>query len=320
MTTTIFMRSVLGALIAPCLLLATAHAAAPQVKTQAPGYYRMMLGDIEVTAISDGTVDLKPKELLTRTTTDHVGKMLTRSFQGEAVPTSVNAYLINTGDKLILVDTGAATLFGPTLGNLLTNLAASGYKPEQVDAVLITHMHPDHVGGLMAGGKIAFPNATVHADKRDAAFWLSPDELGKAPEAMKGFFQGAAASLNPYVSAGKFKPFDGSTELFPGIRAVAAPGHTPGHTIYVIESKSQKLVLWGDLVHFAAVQFPEPAVTIAFDTDSTAAAGQRAKAYADAAKGRFLVAGAHLPFPGMGHLRADGKGYAWVPVDYTTAR
>ena len=106
------------------------------------------------------------------------------------------------------------------MGKLLTNLRASGYKPEQVDAVLITHMHPDHVGGLMADGKMAFPNATVHADQRDVAFWLSPAELEKAPATMKGFFQGAAASLNPYVTAGKFKPFDGSTELFPGVRAV----------------------------------------------------------------------------------------------------
>jgi glyoxylase-like metal-dependent hydrolase (beta-lactamase superfamily II) len=319
MTPIRFMRRMLGALVAPCFLIAGAHAAAPQVKVQAPGFYRMMLGDFEITALSDGTVDLAPKELLTNTTAAHVGEMLARSFEGDAVPTSVNAYLINTGSKLILVDTGAAKLFGPTLGNLLANLAASGYRPEQVDAVLITHMHPDHVGGLMAGGKMAFPNATVHADQRDAAFWLSAAELDKAPEAMKGFFQGAAASMNPYVGAGRFKPFDGSTELFPGIRAVAAPGHTPGHTIYVIESKGQKLVLWGDLMHVAAVQFPEPAVTIAFDTDSPAAAGQRAKAYAEAAKDRFLVAGAHLPFPGIGHVRGEGKGYAWVPVDYLAA-
>jgi glyoxylase-like metal-dependent hydrolase (beta-lactamase superfamily II) len=319
MTLIRFMRSMLVALIAPCFLAAGANAAAPQVKVQAPGYYRLMLGDFEITALSDGTVDLAPKELLTNTTAAHVGEMLTRSFEGDAVPTSVNAYLINTGSKLILVDTGAAKLFGPTLGNLLVNLAASGYRPEQVDAVLITHMHPDHVGGLMAEGKMAFPNATVHADQRDAAFWLSAAELDKAPAAMKGFFQGAAASMNPYVGAGRFKPFDGSTELFPGVRAVAAPGHTPGHTIYVIESKGQKLVLWGDLMHVAAVQFAEPAVTIAFDTDSPAAAGQRAKAYADAAQGRFLVAAAHLPFPGIGHIRSEGKGYAWVPVDYMAA-
>ena len=106
----------------------------------------------------------------------------------------------------------------------------------------------------------------------------------------------------------------------PGVRAVAANGHTPGHTVYVIESNGQKLVLWGDLMHVAAVQFPEPAVTIAFDTDSAAAAAQRAKAYADAAQGRFLVAAAHLPFPGIGHLRSEGKGYAWIPITYTTAR
>jgi glyoxylase-like metal-dependent hydrolase (beta-lactamase superfamily II) len=229
----------LVALLSPTLLAVAAHAAAPQVKAQAPGYYRMMLGDFEITALSDGTVDLKPKELLTNTTPAHVGEMLARSFEDDSVPTSVNAYLINTGSKLILVDTGAAKLFGPTLGNLLANLAAAGYRPEQVDAILITHMHPDHVGGLMAEGKMAFANATVHADQRDAAFWLSPAELAKAPEDMKGFFQGAAVSLNPYVGAGKFKPFDGSSELFPGIRAVAAPGHTPGHTLYAIESRGR---------------------------------------------------------------------------------
>lgn len=314
-----WMRPV-GALSASLMFAAVVHAAAPQQKTQAPGYYRMMLGDYEITALSDGTVDLKPKELLTNTTQAQVGDLLQRSFEGDAVPTSVNAYLINTGDKLVLVDTGAAKLFGPTLGNLLANLAASGYRPDQVDAVLITHMHPDHVGGLIAEGKIAFPNATVHADQRDLDFWLGQANLDKAPAEMKGFFQGAMASMNPYVAGSKVKAFNGSTDLFPGIRAVAAPGHTPGHTVYAIESKGQKLLLWGDLMHVAAVQFPEPQVTIAFDTDSPAAAAQRAKAYADAVQGRYLVAGAHLPFPGIGHLRADGKGYAWVPVDYNGLR
>ncbi len=313
-------RTFLAALAGAFFLVAGAEAGAPQVKTQAPGYYRMMLGDFEITALSDGTVDLKPGELLTNTTKAEVSSYLQRSFEAEAVPTSVNAYLVNTGDKLVLIDTGAAKLFGPTLGNLLANLAAAGYKPEQVDAVLITHMHADHVGGLIADGKIAFPNATVHADQRDAAFWLDKAQLDKAPEAMKDFFRGAQASLGPYVTAGRFKAFDGATELFPGIRAVAAPGHTPGHTIYAIESKGQKLVLWGDLMHVAAVQFPKPAVTIAFDVDSPAASVQRRKAYADAAKGRYLVAAAHLPFPGIGHLRAEGKGYAWVPLTYNTVR
>jgi glyoxylase-like metal-dependent hydrolase (beta-lactamase superfamily II) len=309
-----------AALAGGLLLALSAIAAAPQQKTQAPGFYRLMLGDFEVTALLDGSLDLQPGQLLTNTTQEQVARLLERSFQGGTVPTSVNAYLINTGDKLVLVDTGAASLFGPTAGRLLANLKAAGYQPEQVDAVLITHMHPDHVGGLMSAGQRAFPNAVVRADKADADFWLSQANLDSAPAEAKGFFQGAMASLSPYVSAGKFQAFSGSTHLFPGIDAVAAPGHTAGHTTYAIESRGQKLVLWGDLMHVAAVQFVEPQVTISFDSDSKAAAAQRALAYADAARGRYLVAGAHLPFPGLGHVRAEGSGYAWVPLDYNGLR
>lgn len=299
---------------------ATAQAGAPMVKTSAPGYYRMMLGDFEITALSDGTVDLPVDKLLTNTQPGKVTSALKQSFLKAPVETSVNAYLINTGSQLVLVDAGAAGLFGPTLGKLIGNLKAAGYQPEQVDAVIITHMHPDHVGGLMAGEQRAFPNATVHADQHDADFWLSQAQMEKAPADAKGFFQGAMASLNPYSSAGKFKPFNGNTELVPGIRAQASPGHTPGHSTYVVESKGQKLVLWGDLMHVAAVQFANPAVTIAFDTDSKAAAAQRQKAYADAAKNGYWVAAAHLSFPGIGHLRREGKGYRFVPANYSVVR
>ena len=306
-----------------CISLAgieTAHAAAPMVKTAAPGYYRIMLGDFEVTALSDGTVNLPVKDLLTNTTPAATDKALTKSFLKSPLETSVNGYLINTGEKLVLIDTGAAGLFGPTLGNLVTNLKAAGYQPEQVDEIYITHMHADHVGGLMAGDKLAFPNAIVRADKHDADFWLSQANLDKAPADAKGFFQGAMASINPYVKANKFKPFDGNTDLVPGIKAVASRGHTPGHSIYAVESKGQKLVLWGDLMHVAAVQFANPGVTIKFDTDNKAAALQRKKAYAEAAKQGYLVASAHISFPGIGRLRAEGKGYAWIPVNYSGLR
>ncbi len=309
----------LGMFAAACssLLVPVAQAAAPQVKTQAPGYYRVMLGDFEVTALSDGTVALPVDKLLTNTTPGQVDKALKRDFLKVPLDTSVNGYLINTGSKLVLIDTGAAGLFGPTLGNLLVNLKAAGYQPEQVDEIYITHMHADHVGGLMAGDKPAFPNAIVRADQHDADFWLSAANLEKAPAEMKGYFQGAQASLNPYVTAGKFKPFDGNTELVPGIKAVAAHGHTPGHSTYLVESQGQKLALWGDLMHVAAVQFANPSVTIQFDTDSKAAAVQRKKAYAEAAKQGYLIGSAHLSFPGLGHLRAEGKGYAFVPVNYS---
>ena len=179
---------------------------------------------------------------------------------------------------LVLIDTGTGGLFGPLLGSLVANLKAAGYQPEQVDEIYITHMHTDHVRGLAPQGTPVFANATVRADRHDADCWLSEANAAKAPKDSADFFKIAMASFRPYVENGKFKPFDGDTPLVPGIRAVVAPGHTPGHSIYVVESKGQKLVLWGDLVHFAAVQFAQPQVTIAFDTDSRSSRRQRRKA------------------------------------------
>ncbi|HEY8100723.1 MAG TPA: MBL fold metallo-hydrolase [Burkholderiaceae bacterium] len=302
------------------ILIEDAYAAAPMVKTQAPGYYRIMVGNFEVTALSDGTVTLPVDKILTNTTPAKVDKALAKSFESSPLQTSVNAYLINTGPKLVLIDTGAAGLFGPTLGNLLTNLKASGYQPEQVDEIYITHMHGDHIGGLMSGGKMAFPNAIVRADKRDADYWLSQENMDKAPADSKDFFKGAMASLNPYVQAGHFKPFSGDTELMPGIKSKAAYGHTPGHSAYEIESNGQKFVVMGDLIHVAAVQFNNPSVAISFDTDTKSAVAQRKRVFTDAAKKGYLVAGAHLSFPGLGHLRANGSGFTWVPVDYAMIR
>ena len=313
-------RRALATLAGSLLFAAAAHAAGPMVKTQAPGYYRLMLGDFEVTALFDGVIDVQPSKLLTNTTPAQVGQLMARAYQKEPLPLSVNAYLINTGSKLVLVDAGAGTFFGPTVGKLMANLKASGYQPEQVDEIYITHMHADHVGGLVAGSQIAFPNAIVRADQREGDFWLSKANMDTAPTEFKQVFEGAMAAINPYAAAGKFKPFNGNTELIPGIKAVAAHGHTPGHTVYLVESNGQRMVLWGDLMHSAAVQFPEPSVTIKFDTDSKAAAAQRKAQYADAARRGHWVAAAHLPFPGIGHLRADGKGYDWIPANYTVLR
>lgn len=293
------------------------HAAAPQQKTQAPGWHRTMVGDFEITALSDGTVKLPVDKLLTGTTADRTTRALARSHLKAPLETSVTGYLVNTGSKLVLIDTGAAGLFGPTLGNLVANLKASGYQPEQVDEVYLTHLHPDHVGGLMAGGQLAFPNAVVRADRRDVEFWTSAEMAAKAPADAKGFFEGATKSLKPYQDAGKLKTFDGDTELVPGVRAVASHGHTAGHTVYVAESKGEKIVFWGDLMHVASVQFAEPGVTIQFDSDSKKAAVERRKAYAAAAKEGHLVGVAHVPFPGIGRLRAEGKGYLWLPLNYS---
>jgi glyoxylase-like metal-dependent hydrolase (beta-lactamase superfamily II) len=312
--------AVLAAFAASSFLLGAAHAAAPMVKTQAPGFYRTMLGDFEVTVLSDGTISLPVTGLLTNTTPEKVKKALARASLKDPVETSVNGFLINTGTKLVLIDAGAGAMFGPTVGNLINSLKAAGYQPEQVDEIYITHMHGDHVGGLVAGGKLVFPNAIVRADKHDADYWLSQANMDGAPKEAKDFFQGAMASLNPYIAAGKFKPFEGATELVPGVKAMASYGHTPGHTTYLVESKGERLVLWGDLMHVAAVQFAEPAVTIQFDVDSKAAARERKRAYADAAKNGYWVGAAHIAFPGLGHLRAEGNGYVWIPANYTSLR
>jgi glyoxylase-like metal-dependent hydrolase (beta-lactamase superfamily II) len=305
------------ALAVSVLFSTGAAAGAPQQKTQAPGYYRWMLGDFEVTVLSDGTFPMDAGKILSNISPQHLDAALARSFLKEPVETSVNGFLINTGSKLVLIDTGAGSLFGPTLGRLLSNLEASGYRPEQVDEIYVTHMHGDHVGGLVADGKPAYPNAMVRAAQQEADFWLSKAHMDAAPADSKDGYQSAMNMLNPYVSAGKFKPFAADGELVPGIRAVASPGHTVGHTVYVVESKGQKLVLWGDLMHVAAAQFADPAVTIRFDTDSAMAAAERKKVFGDAAQHGDWVGGAHLSFPGIGHLRAAGSGYNFVPANYS---
>lgn len=298
-------------------LVGTSFAKAPLVGGQAPGWFRMKLGDFEVTALSDGTVALPVDKLLTNTTAAKVEAALTKAYVKAPLETSFNAFLINTGAKLVLIDTGAGTLFAPTLNKLLTNLKASGYKPEQVDEIYITHMHSDHVGGLSANGKLVFVNAIVRAAKAEGDQFLSQESLDKAPAEAKENMKAVQGAVNPYATAGKYKPFEGKTELVPGVTAVPSVGHTNGHTFYVVESQGQKLVLWGDVMHVAAVQFPDPSVTIQFDTDSKKALAERKKAFAEAAKQGYFVGVAHLPFPGIGQLRADGKGYRWVPVNYT---
>lgn len=309
--------------IAPlALLVATlglasipAQAAAPLATTGAPGYSRILLGDFEVTPVSDGVVDLPMVDLLNNDKAK-TRAALAHAHLGSPTATSVNSFLINTGSKLVLVDTGAGNLFGPSLGKLQANIKAAGYQPEQVDDILITHLHPDHIGGLLADGKAAFPNAVVHAGQPDADFWLSDANLAKADKDKAAYFKNAKAALAPYIQSGKFQPVARDGEVVPGIKAVASHGHTPGHTSYVAESQGKKLVLIGDLIHVGAVQFDHPEVTIAFDSDTKQAYAARTKEFNAIAKGGDLVAAAHLQFPGIGYIAAKGKAYQWVPANY----
>jgi glyoxylase-like metal-dependent hydrolase (beta-lactamase superfamily II) len=225
---------------------------------------------------------------------------------------------VNTGTKLILVDAGAGSLLGPSTGYLLNNLRASGYLPDQVDEIYLTHLHADHIGGLMAEGRRAFPNAIVRVDKREVEVWLSEANMRAAPEEAKRFFQAAAVSITPYQRSGKLIVFEGNTELIPGVRGQTAYGHTPGHTMYMVESKGEKLLLWGDVVHVAAVQFEDPSVTIRYDVDPSEAKHVHELAFAEAAGEGYMIGGAHISFPGLGHVRRDGERiYTYVPLNYS---
>lgn len=315
-----------AATLATALPLTTsvAHAAppAPQ-KTQVPGYYRMMVGQFEVTALYDGYIDLDTK-LLKYTSEREVQRLLARLFvtSTPGVQTAVNAYLINTGSHLVLVDTGAAACFGPTLGGILQNLRASGYTPEQVDTVLLTHLHGDHACGLTADGKPVFPNATVMADKADADYWLSESVAAAAPEGAQAFFTMARNAVAPYQAAQRFRTFNAAAgeAPIPGVRPVPAAGHTPGHTGYLFTSGKENLLLWGDIVHSHATQFRRPNIAIEFDVDSHQAVQTRKRLMAEAAKDKLWVGGAHLPFPGLGHVRRDQVGFTWVPVEFGPIR
>ena len=302
-------------------LLATsgmAFADAPLQKTQVPGYYRMMVGQFEVTALYDGQIDLDANLLLNLDKRE-VQRLLARQFiAGPKMQTAVNAYLINTGNQLVLVDAGAAKLFGPSLGNIVDNLKAAGYRPEQVDVVLVTHLHGDHVNGLVTpDGQRVFANAEVWSAKADNDFWLSEEIAAKAPKKAQGFFKMSRDAAAPYLAAGKWKTFDSDRELLAGVRSVDTHGHTPGHSSYLFESGGQQLMILGDLVHNHAVQFAKPEVAMEFDVDKKQAVAARKRIFAQAARQKLMVAGMHLPFPGVGHVCHEAKGgYAWVPAPF----
>lgn len=315
-----------AALAGAALVLAAAAPALaepPAQKTeQVGGWHRFKLGGFEVTALYDGYIDLDRKVMLniSAKTTE---ELLRRMFvdYGKGIQTAVNAYLVHTGSRLVLVDAGTAKAFGPTLGFIPDNIRAAGYDPAQVDTVLLTHLHPDHAAGLLTpDGKPVFPNADIWAAKAEADFWLDEAVAAKAPESAKVFFKMARDAVAPYKAAGKFHVINGQADLPAGIAALDTNGHTPGHTSYLLTSQGQSLLVLGDLVHNHAVQFSHPEVAFEFDSDKARAVKTRKAVFAQAARERLWVAGAHLPFPGIGHVRAEGKAFAWVPLEYSPIR
>ena len=295
-----------------------ALAAADQHHDQAPGFYRLKVGDLEVTALYDGTGVFDQHWLNgTKATMDGVGKALHED--PHMLDVADTGFLVNTGKQLILVDAGAGTWWGGgALGRLAGSLRSAGYMPEEVDIVLITHLHSDHVGGLTTqDGKRVFPNADVYVAKAESDFWLSPEIAAKMPKDVQPFFQSAQAIAAPYIKAGKWHTFSASEQIVDGMQLVPLPGHTPGHTGYEFSSKGLKILFLGDIVHALRVQLPHPEVTAVFDIDQTMAAATRNQLLPRIAGEDVWIAGPHMSFPALGHLSKQGSGYSWAPVVFT---
>ena len=291
-------------------------------RPEGPGWYSTRIGRFTVIALYDGTIEMPVDKEFSAPAPARLKELLARDHLGLAVPMPVNAFVIDTGQRVVMVDAGTGTsrMFGDGLGQVQANLRAAGYAPERIDEIYLTHMHTDHVGGLTTDGHAVFPNAVVRADRREAAHYLSREKLAAAG-AEKPDLENAIAMLDPYVQSGRFRPFDGAVELVPGVKALPARGHTPGHTVYVVESEGVRLVLWGDLVHIAAVELPLPTATMAFEADSSQARASRLRALRDAARDGSWVASAHIGFPGIGKVRAERRGgYRWVPIALVRGR
>jgi glyoxylase-like metal-dependent hydrolase (beta-lactamase superfamily II) len=313
-----FAAALLAVLAAFVAVPNAARATAPQHHDQVPGFYRLKVGDLEVTALFDGP-GVFHQDWLTGTKAMMDGVAGALHEDPHMLEVSDMAFLVNTGKQLILLDAGSGTWYGDgAFGRLERSLRSAGYTPEEVDLVLVTHLHSDHVGGLTTqDGKRVFPNAVVYVAKAESDFWLSPEIAAKAPKDAQPFFQSAQGIAAPYIKAGKWHTFSASETIVDGMRLVPLPGHTPGHTGYEFSSKGQKILFWGDSIHAQRVQLAHPEVTVVFDIDPTAAAATRNQLLPKLAREDVLIAGPHMLFPGVGRLHKEGSGYYWTPVQFT---
>jgi glyoxylase-like metal-dependent hydrolase (beta-lactamase superfamily II) len=316
----LLMSAALGAttLFHPGLALARA----PMATQQVPGLYRLRIGSIEVTALLDGHTSFPDQALpglfpdYDATTADRLRRQAFIPPGG--VPLAVNAYLINTGPQLILVDAGAAGALGPTLGQIPGNLAAAGLDPSQIDTIIVTHFHRDHAAGLLnSQGQALFPNAELVVAEAEVAYWDDDAAMAAARPAVRNFFEPARRALAPYRS--RLRRITPGQDVAPGVATLPLAGHTPGHIGVRVHSGADQLVMWGDVVHTQALQMPRPDWSIAFDSDPPLAAETRRRIFDVAATDRVLVAGMHLDFPGIGHVVRRQEGYGFEPLAWRSA-
>jgi glyoxylase-like metal-dependent hydrolase (beta-lactamase superfamily II) len=282
-----------------------------QPAQQIPGVYHRRIGDIVVTAISDGYLDGN-LEVMRNVDLEKAHQLLREAFR-PARRTSVNAFLIHSKGRTAIVDTGSGDYLQPSAGFVQRNLASASVDPKSIDTVLLTHMHPDHSAGLtdMSNGQRLFPNAELVMHENEPAHWLDDGAMAKADErSRKLYFLAGREQVAPYRNRTRLFR---QGEVFPGVTAVPSLGHTPGHTAYLVASGNDQLMIWGDTVHVPEVQTAYPEAGMAFDTDLAEAAASRKRMFDRVSADGVLIAGMHLHFPAFSRLARRGDAYALCP-------
>jgi glyoxylase-like metal-dependent hydrolase (beta-lactamase superfamily II) len=280
-----------------------------------PGYHHVQVGDVLATALNDGQFDAALEYVVNLPAADGEA-LLAGSFRPLPPRITVGCFLLRFGGRHVLVDAGTGNAMGHVLGHARHNLAAAGVRPEAIDTVLVTHLHPDHVGGLVdAEGKAVYPKAELVIHEAETAFWLDKETAARAPEGARSYFTLAQQAVGAYGQ--RVRTVADGAEVLPGITAQHFPGHTPGHSGWRISSGRETLLIWGDIVHLPGIQFARPEAGMAFDTDATQARETRARVFEMTAAERMLVAGMHLDFPTFGHVVRHGGSFAFEPLVWT---
>jgi len=292
----------------------------PTAGQQAPGFYRYKVGDIEATAINDGFWARPLDQTFVRNAPlPDVQKALQNAFlPTNVIPIPFTTTVLNTGGRLVLIDTGNGDSGAPTSGRWMANFRAAGFDPARVNTIIVSHFHGDHINGLRRkDGTAVFPNAEVMVSAPEWGFWMDDGRMAQAPDGLKPNFQNARRVFGPIAK--DIKQFEAGKELIPGVTAVAAPGHTPGHTTFMVSSGNAKLMLLSDTTNHPALFVRNPEWQAVFDMDGNQAAETRRKLLDMAAAERAQVAFYHAPFPATGHIRTDANRYEFVPVQWTPA-